>query len=295
MRKLKLLIAAIAVVAAVSGAAQAKTPKEIWDSMYKTWEQCNDVQGIVSLFVYYPDSIKQYFPTLDVELKDNAEGWRYQVFEYTWKKPRMIHIKYALGRNIGKDMVGKLLESKPGTRIVFGVKDNTNIYAKFPPTGDIAIYKQIEKQIFYVPYNSDAYSAALLGGLNFAGTLDDVMKNKKHYFDDGKITVAEVKERPQKVDFSLVGGKTKFNQKSVPGGFYMMTFTPKNAAKNKGIDKEIVYINKQNSFPEQLEVYHKGMLVACFMIDNVKMNQNMDNSLWDSFYKGAKIMPSSAK
>jgi hypothetical protein len=295
MKKHLFALIVIAVLLTTGGAAHAKTAKEAWDTMLKTWSQCNDIKGVLSLFTYYPESIRQYYPGLEVELKDNTVGWRYQVMEYTWKKPHMIHIRFIFARNISKDMVGKMLESKPGTRLVFGVKDTENIYAKFPPTGDKSIDRQIDRQIFFIPFNSKEYSAAIFDGLNFAGTLEDVVKGKKHYFSDGKVTISEVNERPQKVDFKFENGKPRFNVKNISGEYYLLTMIPNNAAKNKGIEKDLIYINKNTSFPEQFESYHKGILVACFTIDDVKTNTNMDNSLWDSFFKDARIMKSTGK
>ncbi|MFA6451140.1 MAG: hypothetical protein WCX65_16810 [bacterium] len=294
MKKTAFILAIAAAVLFASAGANAKTSKEVWDGMLKTWSSCSDVQGVVSLFTYYPEPIRKYYKDLDVELKDNTDGWRYQVLEYTWKKPNWIHIRFIYARNMGKNLVSKLVESKPGTRIVFGVKDTENMYAKFPPTGDKSIDKQIDKQIFYVPFNTKEYNAAILGNLSFAGTLEDVTKSKKHYFDDGKVSMVESKERPQKVDFKFENGKPKFIEKKVKGNYYVITFTPKNPANNKGIDKDIVYINKNTQFPEQLESYYKGTLVACFQIDDVKTNLNLDDSLWDTFFKDARIMKSAA-
>ncbi len=287
-------IVALLLIGVCAGAASAKTAKEVWADTDKTLDQMSDIQGLVSVFTYYPPSIRQYFPDLDVELKDNKVGWRYQIFQYTWKKPRLIHIEFKYARNIGKDIVGKMLESKPGTRLVFGYKDTENIYAKFPPTGDKSIDKQIDRQIFFIPFNTKEYAAAIMSGLNFSGTIAGIMDTRKHYFTDGKVAVAESKSRPMKIDFKF-DTAPQFTRKDVKGDYYVLTLTPNNMAKNQGIEKEIVYINKKTDLPEQIEVYHKGILCACFMIDDVKFNQKLDTSLWDSFYKNAHIIKNTGK
>lgn len=290
MKKFVSVLIVSAFLAAATCALAAKSAKDVWNGVSAAWAKCEDVKGAIAFFTFYPESIRGYFPGLEKELEGNLEGWRYQVFEYTWKKPHMIHIKFVYARNIGDDMVGKMLENHPGTRLVFGAKDMTNIYAKFPLTGDASIDRTIEKQIYRVPYNSQQYSAAIMDGLNFAGTLEDILKSKKHYFDDGSIKMKEVSLCPRKGDFKVENGVTKYTEKNVQGNFYLLTLTPKDVKKNKGIEKELVYINKDNLFPEQFEEYHKGMIVASLVVDNVKVNQNLDDSLWKAFFKGARVI-----
>jgi len=246
------------------------------------------------VFTFYPKSLQKYFPEYQVEMADIVDFWRYQVIKYTWKSPGKIHIEFVLARNMGKDMVAKILEKGPGTRMVYGYKPKPkmpedNIYVKLAPSGDPTLDKSIERTIYIIKPESEKYSSGLLR-LDYSGTLLDLLAKRENYFRTGTVEM-KVGKLKYKKDFRVANGEAMFKEASAPGDYYIITMKPNNIDANRGIEKEVMYINKETLVPAQLEIYHEGKIVACLTVTDVKIDQGVSDELWGKFFKGAVIVP----
>ncbi|MEW6203315.1 MAG: hypothetical protein AB1546_15155 [bacterium] len=282
-------VCGILLTALLAGEAGAISPKEVWDKMRTQWKNAEDIEAAIGVFTNYPNSLQKYFPESKEEFANMEEYWRYQVIKYIWKKPGAIHVTFVLGRHMGTDMVAKFLEKGYGTRLVFGFRDKEYLYAKFPPTDDPTINRSIERTIYTIKPDTQKYASGVLR-LDYSGTLLDLLAEREPYFKTGKVAMTEGKLKYKK-DFSVMKGKVQYSEASAPGDYYIITMKPASVEKNRGIEREVMYISKGNFVPAQLEIYHNNTIVACLTVTDVKTNAGITDELWKKFYKGANIMP----
>ncbi|MEW5947575.1 MAG: hypothetical protein AB1742_15405 [bacterium] len=272
--------------------AHAQSPGEVWKNMEKGWNEARDVEGVIAVFIYYPKELQKHFPESKEELEANVGGWKHHKLKYTWKKPGKIHIEFIFGKNLGVDIISKLVENNPGTRLAFGHLDTKNIYARFPPSRSketLMIDKQIEKKIFYVRAGVEKYSSALLE-LSFSGTLLDLLRSKRRYFDPARGTVEMTKGKLKwKKNFRVKNDKVLYDEEPAPGEYLVITMNPVDPKKNRMIGREIMYVGADDNVPAQHEVYYNDTIVACMTIEDVKLNTGVSDELWEKFYEGAEI------
>ncbi|MFH1538245.1 MAG: hypothetical protein ABIH66_04750 [bacterium] len=294
MRKTIASLFCVALLLAAAGAS-AMTPREVWNSLDGKLKKAKDLSAEIGFFMYYPDSILKYYPDAREELKYNVGGWRYQNLNYVWKAPDLVYITLIKGRNLGNDLALTIAEENPGTRIVYGLEDeiigtsNDFIYSRFPVTKKTkALFPEVETTVFAMPVGNAKFSSAITG-MGYHTTPAELILNRVRYFDIGTVTVEDSKY-VLKENFKVKKGEVMYKEEEVPGGFYLMTLKPKDAEKNRGISKELIYFDKKTLLPLQIEMYHNDTMAVCMTIKKLKIDSGVDGKLWTDFFEGAKIV-----
>ncbi len=287
MRKSSLLfVCAVLVSLAIPVQSNAESDMDIWNKAVKKIMAVKDYQCQLHVFIWNtPEAIKH--KPMNSEGKENKEYWYIYDLDMKWKEPGYVHVRVVRADNPGTDLATKQIKKKPGTQIVFGYKDDTDIYGKFPKTGDPVIDKQVEKHIFHMPASAFEGTRPELG---FNSNIKSITNYLCHYNKDGKISM-EVTAMPEKLNlnFDPDEGSVKYDLKQTSRKYYKFTMIPDDPKKHVGTTREFVYIDMDTLMPMQFEVYENDRLVVVFNIEGLETDIGLSDSLWENYFKGAAV------
>lgn len=282
------ILAAAFMTAAAS--AMAVTPKEAWDKLEGKLSKAKDVKAVIDFFTYYPDSLRKYYPDADEELKHNVGGWRYQKLDYSWRKPATIYVKFLRARNIGNDIAFTIVQENPGTIIVFGYRDHENIHVRFPVTKKTkAVFPKVAETYFSMPADNAKFSSAITGMSYSTTPAELVLGGRGRYFREGAVTMEEGR-LVRKENFKMKKKRMKYDRVEAPGDYYIITMTPKDVEKNRGVTREVMVLDKKSFLPALIEMYHGDTLAVCFSITDIEVDVGLKDELWEGFYEGVELM-----
>jgi len=292
MRKLSLIVLCALIAVSVAGAAKAENAKAVWEKMNAKLAQVKDYTCVLNTFnVDTPAAIK-YKPKAS-DGRPFTEKWDAMKVEMMWKEPGYGYVKVLSADNPGLDLAARQVKKKPGTQVVFGYKDKTDIYGKFPKSGDPALDKQIDKHIFHMPSVALEAPRPMIG---YTQNMKSVMAYMGRYFTKGKVTLdmapMQIKKNPS---YNASTKAVNFDVEDSDRPFYRFIMTPKSVAENIGVTKEILYVNPTSLFPAQIESYEGDRLVTLMSIEDLKVNTGLDDSLWANYFKGAQIFSPGGK
>jgi outer membrane lipoprotein-sorting protein len=287
MKKLYIaVIAALIAVNAAGGAARAESAKAVWEKINAKLAEVKDYTCILNTFnIDTPTAIK-YKPKAS-DGRPYTEKWDTLKLEMTWKEPGYMYAKVDAADNPGLELAARQIKKKPGTQVVFGYKDKTDIYGKFPKSGDPALDKQIEKHIFHMPFVALESPHAIFG---YNQSVKTIMAYFGRYFSKGKVTLDQAPMPAKKnISFNTATKAVDFSVEKSERPFYRFTMVPNSVADNGGITKEILYVNPTSLFPAQIESYEGDRLVSIMNIEDLQVNAGIDDSLWVNYFKGAQM------
>jgi hypothetical protein len=287
MKKVIFPALCVVILLAVSAPpARSESFREVWDKTMDKIQSIKDYQCILNAFIWNTPTAIKYRPK-NSDGKTNVGNWYIFKVDMTWKEPGYSLSRILAADNPGKDLATKQTKKKPGTQIVYGFKDKTDLYGKFPKVGDPVIDKQVEKHIFHLPV------AAFEGARPDLGFNQNIKTMAERINEDAKGARVEVDTVPMpgKKDFSFDAEKNKLSYESEASQkpFYRITIYPKTPAVILGATKEIIYINPATMLPAQLETYEGDKLVVILSIEDLSINTGVDDSLWKEYFKGATI------
>ncbi|MEW5946933.1 MAG: hypothetical protein AB1742_12125 [bacterium] len=285
MRGARFLSLACVVSAALNFAACcAESPREIWNSVMRKWEETGDLT--CDLFAYINDlPVMKKIDGTRTEREESYVG----VYDlrYTFRKPHSILMEFTRFKDTRKDMISKVASENPGLTVAFGYLNRDEVYAKFPPVLDNPVLnKHIEKTIYHAPGDFITMKSV---DLSLVHTLGDLIRLRYHYFEDGTVTV-EKRKYAKKTSFYVEDGRGAYREQESAGKAYVLTFIPDDPSKNNGITREMIMIDPDLRFPVQAEVYRGDTMIYCLRTENVKLNPGITDALWRKFYEGATIV-----
>lgn len=264
--------------------ARSESFKDVWDKTMDKIQSIKDYQCILNAFLWNTPAAIKYRPK-NSDGKPNVENWYIFKVDMTWKEPGYTLARILAADNSGIDLATKQIKKKPGTQIVYGFKDKTDLYGKFPKVGDPVIDKQVEKHIFHLSVTAFEGARPDLGFdqniKTMAARLDEDAKGAKVEFD--------MVPMPIKKNFSFDSNKLSYESETSQKPFYRVTIYPKNPADVLGATKEIIYINPATMLPAQLETYEGDKLVVILSLEDLRINTGVDDSLWKEYFKGATV------
>jgi hypothetical protein len=270
---------------AVHKPALADSPNDVWEKTLSRISSVKDYQCVLHVFIWDTPTAIKLNPKND-EGKDNREYWYTYKLDMKWKKPGYNLFTVLAADNPGADIATKTIKRAPGSQVVFGFKDNKNLYSKFPKSGDPVMDKQTAKNIFFMP--AIAFEGARRIGFNHnIHTMQDYIER---YFKSGRVA-ADTAPLTAKKNFQFDPAKKKldYDEEKLPGQFIRLTMTPSDPNKNLGVTREVMYINPSTMIPAQIETYEGDRIVMCMYLENFRANIGLENSLWEDFFKNTQI------
>ena len=216
-----------------------------------------------------------------------ARVWYTIRMEFIWKSPGYSYMKILDMNTQGIDFATKHMKERPGTVLVFGYRDEKYIYGKFPLTGNPQLDEQISNNVFRTPVESyEAYR----GGRSFGESMRTVAGRLSRYFATGTVILRrEEAELKSALDYSEQEGTLSYESERSGGLRYRFIFVPEDPADNKGITKEVLWVDPTTYLPLQWEAYEGDRLVLNISAEKFEANSGVSDKLWEQFFENAVI------
>lgn len=306
-------------LAAATQSLAAPKPNDLMKQVNDKWAKTNTYTCELFEWGYKTASFIKNFPEHRSKDGTDKPGWGYRVFKVRFKKPDLIMLKFVKSLNedlksgdIIDQAVAHVLAFIPGTTFVYGYEDakkkvsKKTVYIIFPYISDskfsslpLPADKKATMKTLMIASRQEFYDKAPdelkddRGNLINELSIDKKIRQFEHYFSDGKVTLKEGKI-PKESDYTLDKKKGWLTLKSPSGQTgYILTLTPGNVGKNKGVTKAEVFVDKELLMFVGLHEYEKvdgkERLVQVMVLTNLKLNAALEVKDWQEMFKGRKL------
>jgi hypothetical protein len=297
--------AAKATPAAATSAA-LPSAAAIWKDTRAKWDSTKSYSTDLFAWNYRTQWFIDHFPEArnisDVkENKKPSPDWSYRVYKLRFKKPTKAIVLYAMSTNEKTEQGGLIdravayvLTYVSNTALIYGVKDPQLLYIVFPyispkqfdamPIG--LQWKAAMKLLMYAS-RSEVYWKYIDDMKDARG---NIMARYDHYFKDGKVTASM---SPQYVREDFVNTKEGWLSMKPgikkPATMYKLTMVPNDVKKNRGMSKVELFIDPTTKMFSGMIEYESGKMVQVMLFDNLKLDVDLPDKLWDDYFKGRTL------
>ncbi|MEW5945175.1 MAG: hypothetical protein AB1742_03155 [bacterium] len=314
------LLTLFVLVAAPAAADQGAEVRKIWQEIRRRWDRdINTYSTSIFSWAYRTQYYIDHLPPGELpKNKDEKleEDWVYRIYGVKARKPNLVLLSYDFSGHEHLERgslidraVAYTLKYIPGTLLNYGFKDEENVYARFPLVStkevfkmDIPIVWRAAMTAVVIASRNEVYWKPLDEMKDPRGSrltdviIGETMNRFEHYFNihDGSIEATLSKApRISKEDYVLGGDGWLTLKKGAmdgnPQDLLILTFIDNDEKRCRGINRRVAFIDPEIPMFVGLQEYELDKLVSVYHFYDLKLNDDLPESLWSDYFKGRSV------